>query len=64
MNGSGNIPLVSLTGSLFAFSSFAYWIDFAPVVLGVVIHQLYDHAQEYRRLLKASQSEPATRVLM
>lgn len=50
------IPLLSLTGSLFAFSSLAYWADFAPVVLGVLIHQLYDHAQEYRRLLKESQS--------
>jgi CHASE2 domain-containing sensor protein len=49
------IPLASLAGSLFAFSSFAYWMDFAPLILGVVIHQLYDHAQEYRRLLKQSQ---------
>jgi CHASE2 domain-containing sensor protein len=49
------IPILSLTGSLFAFSSLAYWADFAPVVLGVLIHQLYDHAQEYRRLLKQSQ---------
>jgi CHASE2 domain-containing sensor protein len=49
------IPLFSLAGSLFAFSSLAYWADFAPVVLGVLIHQLYDHAQEYRRLLKQSQ---------
>ena len=49
------IPLFSLAGSLFAFSSLAYWADFAPVVLGVLIHQLYDHAQEFRRLLKESQ---------
>jgi CHASE2 domain-containing sensor protein len=49
------IPLFSLAGSLFAFSSFAYWADFAPVIVGVLIHQLYDHAQEYRRLLKESQ---------
>lgn len=53
------IPLVSLAGSLFAFSSFAYWMDFAPVILGVVIHQLYDHAQEYRRLLRESQMRAA-----
>jgi len=52
------IPLVSLAGSLFAFSSFGYWADFAPVILGVLIHQLYDHAQEYRRLLKVSQNRP------
>ena len=54
------IPLASLAGSLFAFSSFAYWMDFAPVILGVVIHQLYDHAQAYRRLLKESQRGSAT----
>jgi CHASE2 domain-containing sensor protein len=56
------IPLASLAGSLFAFSSFAYWMDFAPIILGVVIHQLYDHAQEYRRLLKASQNRTASRA--
>jgi CHASE2 domain-containing sensor protein len=50
------IPLFSLAGSLFAFSSLAYWADFTPVILGVLIHQLYDHAQEYRRLLKQSQT--------
>ena len=49
------VPLFSLAGSLFAFSSLAYWADFAPVVVAVLIHQLYDHAQEYRRLLKESQ---------
>jgi CHASE2 domain-containing sensor protein len=49
------IPLLSFAGSLFAFSSLAYWADFAPVIVGVLIHQLYDHAQEYRRLLKQSQ---------
>jgi CHASE2 domain-containing sensor protein len=49
------IPLLCLAGSLFAFSSLAYWADFAPVVIAVLIHQLYDHAQEYRRLLKESQ---------
>ncbi len=53
------IPLLSLSGSLFAFSSLAYWADFAPIVLGVLIHQLYDHAQEYRRLLKQSQRKSA-----
>jgi CHASE2 domain-containing sensor protein len=56
------IPLASLAGSLFAFSSLAYWMDFAPIILGVVIHQLYDHAQEYRRLLKASQNRTVTRA--
>jgi CHASE2 domain-containing sensor protein len=54
------IPLFSLAGSLFAFSSLAYWADFAPVIVAVLIHQLYDHAQEYRRLLKASRSPRAT----
>jgi CHASE2 domain-containing sensor protein len=53
------IPLLSLAGSLFAFSSLAYWMDFAPVVVAVLIHQLYDHAQEYRRLLKQAAMAPA-----
>ena len=54
------IPLLSLMGSLFAFSSLAYWADFAPVVLGVLIHQLYDHASEYGRLLKQVQRNTAS----
>jgi CHASE2 domain-containing sensor protein len=49
------IPTVSLAGSLVAFSSLAYWADFAPIIIAVLIHQLYDHASEYRRLWKQSQ---------
>jgi CHASE2 domain-containing sensor protein len=51
------IPILSLMGSLFAFSSLAYWADFAPIIIGVLIHQLYDHASEYRRLLKQAQGK-------
>lgn len=44
------IPSLSLVGSLLAFSTFAWWISFAPVTVGVLIHELYHHAAEYRRL--------------
>lgn len=54
------IPILSLTGSLVAFSSLAYWANFAPIVLGVLIHQLYDHAIEYRRLLRQAKQNITT----
>lgn len=54
------IPVLSLMGSLVTFSSLAYWADFAPIVIAVLIHQLYDHASEYRRLLKQAQRKTAT----
>jgi CHASE2 domain-containing sensor protein len=54
------IPVLALMGSLLAFSSLAYWADFAPIIIAVLIHQLYDHASEYRRLLKQAQKNTAT----
>lgn len=59
------IPVLCLIGSLAAFSTMARWLNFAPVVLGVLIHQLYDHAREYARMhvqlaeLKARPHHPA-----
>jgi hypothetical protein len=44
------IPLLALAGSFVAFFTFAWWVDFVPVTLGVLIHELYHHAAEYQRL--------------
>jgi CHASE2 domain-containing sensor protein len=44
------IPVLSLLASLVAFSALAYWTDFAPVLVAVVIHQLYDHGREYLQI--------------
>jgi CHASE2 domain-containing sensor protein len=39
------VPLC-LAGSWMSFKSLAYWVSFVPLVLGMVIHQLYDYAKE------------------
>jgi CHASE2 domain-containing sensor protein len=49
----GAMPLLTLLGSALAFSSLAYWFDFAPTLLGVWIHELIDHAREYRAMHEA-----------
>lgn len=46
----GAMPLLTLGGSLLAFSSLAYWFNFTPSLLGVWIHELIDHAREYRAM--------------
>jgi CHASE2 domain-containing sensor protein len=44
------IPVFCLCGSYLAFSTMARWFNFVPVVVGVQIHQLYDHAKDYSRM--------------
>lgn len=44
------MPLLTLTGSLIAFSSLAFYFNFVPSLVGVWIHELYDHAKEYRAM--------------
>lgn len=53
------IPVFALVSSFLAFSSLALWANFVPLLLGVLIHQLYDHAKEYRRLLAAARLTPS-----
>jgi CHASE2 domain-containing sensor protein len=38
------MPVLSLISSYVAFSSFSRWFNFVPVLVGVLIHELYDHA--------------------
>jgi CHASE2 domain-containing sensor protein len=44
------IPCLSFIGSFLAFSTLAWWVSFAPVTAGVLVHELYHHAAEYQRL--------------
>jgi len=53
----GAIPLLAMFASLFVFSTMALWVDFIPLLFGVLIHQLYDHAREYRRMYQALQEQ-------
>jgi CHASE2 domain-containing sensor protein len=39
------IPLLSLFASFLAYRSYAYWFNFAPIVIGMLIHQLYEQSK-------------------
>lgn len=45
------VPGLAIVFSLVAFSSLAYWANFIPVLVGVSIHELYEHFQHHRHLL-------------
>jgi len=42
-----------------AFSSATMWMNFIPIIVAVLIHQLYDNAKEYRKLYIAAQCKNA-----
>jgi CHASE2 domain-containing sensor protein len=44
------LPVLSIVGSFLSFGTFALWFNFVPVMIGVLIHQLYNHAAKYNRL--------------
>lgn len=44
------IPFFLFLGSYVAFSTLAFWGNFVPIFLAVLIHQLYDHGRTYRNL--------------
>ncbi len=50
------IPVLTCLGSWLAFNTFALWASFIPIVVSVLIHQLYDHAKEYRRMHRELQA--------
>ena len=47
------VPVLCLVASFLAFSAFALWFNFVPVVVSVLVHQFYQHAREYQRLARA-----------
>jgi CHASE2 domain-containing sensor protein len=49
------IPILSLVASYVVFSSFSRWLNFAPLVVGVLIHELYHQARDYERVLHAQE---------
>jgi len=44
------IPAVALISSYLAFHSWHHWINFAPILGGVVIHQLFEQAETNHKL--------------
>jgi len=41
------LPLVS---SYLAFSTLARWFNFVPIIMGVLVHELYEHGRDYQHL--------------
>ena len=42
-----------------------YWVDFVPLIIGMLIHQLMDHAERHRELqreIETLQKEHTARV--
>ena len=50
------IPLLTLAGSLVAFSAFAYWVSFVPAFFGTLLDQLYERTKEHLRLRRELES--------
>jgi hypothetical protein len=44
------LPVLSIIGSFLSFGTFVLCFSFVAVMLGVPIHQLYNHAVKYNRL--------------
>ena len=44
------LMLLPLISSFFAFATLARWFNFVPIVVGVLLHQFYEHAREYQHL--------------
>jgi len=41
------LPVLALVASLLSFSSLAMWFRFLPVLIGLLVHQVYSRAKEY-----------------
>lgn len=50
------LPILVAASSFVAFATLAKWVNFVPVVAGMVLHQLYDYGAEYRRLARSLHS--------
>jgi len=46
--------------SVILFSEFDYWLNAIPLLGAVFIHQLYDHAKQYRKLSADAQRRVAS----
>jgi CHASE2 domain-containing sensor protein len=51
----GSFPLFCLC-SYIAFSTLSRWVNFFPMLLGIMIHELHDHQITYRKLLRENES--------
>lgn len=44
------VPILAMMASHLVFLSLAHWANFIPVLAGVILHECYEHWQEYREL--------------
>ena len=45
------VPALTIVASWLIFNSLAVWLDFVPMLVGMLIHQLYDDAERHHELL-------------
>ena len=48
--------------SLIAFSTLSLWFNFVPMIVGVLIHELYEHGREYSHLREKFLAEERARM--
>jgi CHASE2 domain-containing sensor protein len=46
----GLLVIFPLLFSLAAFSTLARWFNFVPMIVGVLLHEIYEHGREYQHL--------------
>jgi CHASE2 domain-containing sensor protein len=46
------VALLAPLASLMLFYTLAYWANFVPILVGVILHQVYEQAESYHRLLE------------
>jgi len=51
------LPILGVLCSLVVFASFALWTNFSILLVGVVLHQMYDAAQESRGRIRELEAE-------
>jgi CHASE2 domain-containing sensor protein len=44
------VPGLAVASSYLVFLSRAHWANFVPILVGVILHECYDHWREYRKL--------------
>ena len=48
--------------SFIAFSTLGRWFNFVPMIVGVLLHELYDHGREYYHLREKALAEEGSRA--
>ncbi len=55
-------PVAAMAISFFAFLLVHYWLAFAPVLFGMMLHHLYDHIEQLDELEKPGEEEKSPNI--